>query len=283
MRRGRRVLAVLVVIASLAGVLVQFGIPGEIRTVIIRNTVGIAPELFYRDLRGDLLEDYENVFAVAHNAGDRLGATQEAIAYGADIIEIDVISVGGILYAAHDRPGPILGTLLTFNGPTLERIWAEAVQTGIVKFDLKESTPAFIQLVIAFVKQRTAGSSVQVILATRSQAALAVLRPALPAAILLYSIGTLDALRAMRDNEQLLSLIDGVTIQAGLLDEDNIAWMKKLRLLIFAWTVNRLDVVNELARLGVNAITTDNLAIMELLGKSGRPITRPQTAASAGP
>ncbi len=283
MRRRRMLLAVLVVVVGLAGALVQFGIPGEIRTVIIRNTVGIAPELFYRDLRGDLLEDYEDVFAVAHNAGDRLGATQAAIAYGADIIEIDVISVGGVLYAAHDEPGPILGTILTFNGPTLDLIWGEAMQTGIVKFDLKESTPAFIQLVISFVKQRTDNAAVQVIISTRSQAALAALRPALPAAILLYSVGSFDALRAMRDNEQLLSLIDGVTIQAGLVNPDNVAWMKSLRLLIFAWTVNQLDVANELVQMGVNAITTDNFAIMELLGTSGRPVTRPQTAASTSP
>jgi glycerophosphoryl diester phosphodiesterase len=271
------VVSAFVVLLTLAGVLIQLGIPGTIRTVIIRNTVGIAPELFYRDLEGDLLDDYEEIFAVAHNAGDRLGATREAISYGADIIEIDVISVGGVLHAGHDVPSSTFGSI-TYSGPTLELIWSEAVETGIVKFDLKESSPAFVQLVIAFLKQRTAG--VQVILATHSQSALAALRPALPSVLLLYSVGTTDALRAMRDNEQLLELIDGVTIAAGLLNEDNVAWMRKLRLLIFAWTVNRLDRANDLVRLGINAITTDNLAIMELMGATGRPIARPQKIAA---
>lgn len=264
----------------LAGVLSQFGIPGTIHTVIIRNTVGLAPELFYRDLEGDLLEDYEQVYAVAHNAGDRLGATREAIEYGADIVEIDVISVGGVLHAGHDVPSSTFGSI-TYSGPSLALIWSEAVETGIVKFDLKESTPSFVQLVIAFLKKNMGNA--QVILATRSQSALAALRPALPSAVLLYSVGSLDALRAMRDNEQLLSIIDGVTIAAGLLNEDNVTWMRKLRLLIFAWTINRLETVNDLVRLGVNAITTDNLAIMELLGKTGKPITRPHTAAAASP
>ena len=85
----------------------------------------------------------------------------------------------------------------------------------------------------------------------------------------------------MRDNEQLLKLIDGVTIPAGLLNEDNMAWMKKLRLLVFAWTVNRLALVNELVRLGVSAITTDNFAIMELLGTSDRPVTRSDSEAAS--
>lgn len=280
MGRKQLWLSIGAVFLMLAGVLSQFGIPGTIRTVIIRNTVGIAPELFYRDLEGDLLEDYERVYAVAHNAGDRLGATREAIRFGADIIEIDVISVGGVLHAGHDAPSPTFGSI-TYSGPTLELIWSEAVETGIVKFDLKESTPAFVQLVIAFLKQHMGNA--QVILATRSQSALAALRPALPSALLLYSVASLDALRAMRDNDQLLALIDGVTIPAGLLNEDNVTWMHKLRLLIFAWTVNRLETVNDLVRLGVNAITTDNLAIMELLGKTDRPITRPQTAAATSP
>jgi hypothetical protein len=270
-------LSVLVIFAALAGVVVPFSIPEPVRSVIVRNTVGLAPELFYRDLQGDLLDDYEDVYAVAHNAGDRLGATQAAIGYGADIIEIDVISVGNVLYAGHDVPSQLFGSL-TYSGPTLDLIWSEAVATGIVKFDLKESAPAFIQLVIAFLKQRS--PDVQVVVASRSQAALAAMRPALPAAILLYSVSGVEALRTMRDNEQLLKVIDGVTIPAGLLDDDNIAWMKKVRLLIFAWTVNRLDLANELVRLGVNAITTDNFAIMELLGSSGRPVSRSEANAN---
>jgi glycerophosphoryl diester phosphodiesterase len=278
MRRERVVLSILVIVAAVAGVIVPFGLPEPVRQVIIRNTVGLAPQLFYRDLEGDLLDDYENVYAVAHNAGDRLGATKAAIEYGADIIEIDVISVGNVLYAGHDVPSELFGTI-TYSGPTLDLIWAEAVTTGIVKFDLKESTPSFINLVIAFLKQRS--TEVQVILATRSQAALAALRPALPSAILLYSVSGSDALRSMRDNEPLLAVIDGVTIPAGLLNDDNVTWMKSLRLLIFAWTVNRLELANELVRLGVSAITTDNLAIMELLGATDRPISRSDTQAAA--
>lgn len=262
--------AMLVIVSLFAGVLTQTSLRTDVRTVLVRNTIGFAPEVFYSQLDGTLLDDYGRTLAVAHNAGDRIGATREALRYGADIVEIDVVAVGGSLYAAHDIPNQYFGSV-TFHGPSLDSIWKEAVETGIVKFDLKESTPSFINLVVSFVKRHP--GDYQLVLASRSGSALQRLRAALPQAILLYSVATSDFLSSLMSNAKLLKVIDGVTIQYLLVDQSSMKWFKQQKLLVFAWTVNDLADVNALVKLGVTAVTTDNLAIMEILGESDHLIT----------
>jgi len=262
--------AVIVIVSLLAGVLTQTSLRTDVRTVLVRNTIGFAPEVFYSQLDGKLLDNYGRALAVAHNAGDRIGATREALQFGADIVEIDVVAVGGRLYAAHDIPNQYFGSV-TFHGPSLDSIWKEAVATGIVKFDLKESTPSYINLIISFAKRHP--GDYQLVLASRSQAALQRLRAALPHAILLYSVATTDLLTALKSNLEVLNIIDGVTIQYELVNQASMAWLKEQNLLVFAWTVNDLADVNALVKLGVTAVTTDNLAIMEILGEPEQVIT----------
>src|SRR6478609_4597128 len=233
----RSFFAVLVIVSLFAGVLTQTSLRTDVRTVLVRNTIGFAPEVFYSQLDGTLLDDYGRTLAVAHNAGDRIGATREALQFGADIVEIDVVAVGGNLYAAHDIPNQYVGSV-TFHGPSLDSIWKEAVATGIVKFDLKESTPSFINLIVSFVKRHP--GDYQLVLASRSGAALERLRAALPHAILLYSVATTVGLATLKSNPEILKLIDGVTIQYQLIDQVSMAWFKKQNLLVFAWTVNDL-------------------------------------------
>jgi glycerophosphoryl diester phosphodiesterase len=265
----RPVLSLLLIIALLAGVLTQISLRTDVRTILVRNTIGFAPEVFYSQLDGTLLDNYGETLAVAHNAGDRIGSMREALRYGADIIEIDVIAVGGNLYAAHDLPNAYFGQV-TFHGPSLDSIWNEAVSTGIVKFDLKEETPSFVNLIASFVERHP--GDYQLVLASRSPAALERLRARIPQAILLLSISTPDMVASLKANGQLNKVIDGVTIRASLLDQQTAAWLKQQRMVIFAWTVNELADVNALVKLGVTAVTTDNLAIMEILGKADRVI-----------
>ncbi len=47
---------------------------------------------------------------------------------------------------------------------------------------------------------------------------------------------------------------------------DLVAWLRQHKLLVLAWTVNDGQRFNELVRLGVNGITTANLAILRALG-----------------
>lgn len=51
------------------------------------------PGDFYQQLKIDLPDDYREVFGIAHNAGNKISTTVEALAYGADIIQIDVVLV----------------------------------------------------------------------------------------------------------------------------------------------------------------------------------------------
>ena len=91
--------------------------------------------------------------------------------------------------------------------------------------------------------------------------------------------------RALQADPTLVALVDGVTIRQDLLDEPTVDWLNERGLTALAWTVNDLTRVNELVRLGVDAITTDNLAIMELLGGQRRgeaPLVRPPSTPQAG-
>ena len=140
--------------AVIAGSLALLGVFAFAGDLAERYTAGKRPTQFYQPgLDEDLLDDYGDVFGVAHNSGDSVAATTEALAHGADVIEIDVVAVGGRLYAGHDAPLPWIGTR-AFRGPPLEEVWAAAVATEVVKLDIKESSPAYLELVLAFLAER---------------------------------------------------------------------------------------------------------------------------------
>jgi len=53
-------------------------------------------------------------------------------------------------------------------------------------------------------------------------------------------------------------------VDAGL-----VSWMHQRRLLVLAWTVNDGQRLNELIRLGIDGVTTANLAILQALAMAG--------------
>ena len=230
-------------------------------------TSGVPPLQFYRELAGDRLDDYAGVFVVAHNSGDRVGAANQALAYGADIVEIDVVALDGRLYAAHQPPIPFVGPQV-FRGPTLEEIWTVAALADVVKLDLKQASPTFLGLVADFLAVR--GAERQVIVASDDVGSLRFLRQRWPDAFRFLSVRDRDAADALLADPALAALVDGVSIREGLVDLETAAWLGAQGLYVLAWTVNDLERVNELVRLGVDAVTTDNLAIMRLLGGSRR-------------
>lgn len=233
-------------------------------------TVGLRPNQFFRELDHDQRAysdaGYAAIFGVAHNSGGSVEATLEALVYGADIIEADVVELEGTLYSAHDPPLPFLGQRW-FRGPRLDRIWAASAGATAVKLDLKESSPAFVQLVGDFLEVRA--SYRQVIVSSRSPWVLHYLHARVPEAVLLLSVSDAAGLAAMRENQPLIEVIDGITVRHTILDSDNVAWINVLGLLMFAWTVNDLERANELMRLGVDGITTDNLALISLFAGDG--------------
>lgn len=228
-----------------------------------RFTSGLSPRQFVQALDGDLLDSYADVFAIAHNAGDSITATRTALDHGVDVIEIDVVSFDGQLFAAHDSPNRWYSSFV-FRGPSLAQIWRETASATAVKLDLKESSPRYVDRVMGFVWAN--GEGRQVIVASRDPLVLAAFAERLPSVYRLLSIGSQRELDALRADPALATAIDGVTIRATLLDEETVAWFGERNLLVMAWTVDRVGRVNELVDWGVDGITTDNLAIARLLG-----------------
>jgi glycerophosphoryl diester phosphodiesterase len=104
-----------------------------------------------------------------------------------------------------------------------------------------------------------------VLIGTGSVRALRTLRDETPWAIRLLSVGNAGQLEQLKRNRQVLDLIDGVTIRHTLV-APAAGWLEEQGLIVLAWTVNSVRLLNELVRMGVDAVTTDNLAILELLG-----------------
>lgn len=234
-------------------------------------TVGLRPSQFYADIESDekIFSDavYGAVFGVAHNSGGSIEATLEALISGADVIEVDVAEIDGELYSAHSPPLPFVGQRW-FRGPSLARVWAASLGAEAISLDLKESSPEFVGLVADFIAARSPYR--QVIISSREVSVLRALRPRVPNAILLLSVPDERTLDSLRTDDPALDIIDGVTIRHTVLDDDNVAWLSAEGLLVFAWTVNTLERVNELVGYGVDAITTDNLGIQALLSGNER-------------
>lgn len=227
------------------------------------------PHLYYRNLDGDLLTDYRGVAVVAHNSGNVNATLHSAQGAGAPIVEIDVRTIDNQLYAAHSAPAPIVGRYLTQSVP-LATAWGSSSDSPAVILDLKDSSDTFLKRLFTFIEANH--DDRRLIISSRSSYALTAARDALPDATLLYSVSTQAQLdRAMTDS-QLISVIDGVTVRAGLLTSaDDVAVLKDNGLLVYVWVVNNLDDLNRFVEWGVDAVTTDNLAIVGLLAPNVAP------------
>lgn len=253
-----RLVALVVLLGSLAfiGWMVVYEDAAEERTS------GKLPWLFYRGLDNDLTDEYRGVLGIAHNSGDSAQATRLALRHGTDVIEIDVVEIGGRLYAGHSFPLPWLGQR-TFRGPTLEEAWDASSEARATKLDLKSSAGSFVRRVTSFLATRRDDRTVMV--AAGGAAALSQIRDEAPWVVRLYSIGSQPTLDGFIADEELQSLADGVTMRYTLYDEEVVAWFREQGLLSVAWTVNDVDDFNRLTAWGINAITTDNLAFLEVM------------------
>ena len=230
-------------------------------------TTGRRPNTYRGTLEAELLDDYGLVFGSGHNSGGTIAATRQALRNGADVIEVDVASMGDTLVSAHLPPLPFIGHRL-FRGPTLDEVWRASSTADVIKLDLKESFPEFRELLFEFLNEHQ--DERQVIVSTRDAATLTLLMSHSPSVFRFLSIADVDALQRLYRNTQLVATIDGVNVRHSLLNDHSMARLKELGVIIIAWTVNDLNRVNELVRMGVDGITTDNLAIMRLLGGEER-------------
>jgi glycerophosphoryl diester phosphodiesterase len=232
-------------------------------TQAARFTSGTIPAQFADRLDGRLKGDYEDVTGVAHNAGDDLRAATRAVAYGADAIEIDVRSVNGELFASHDAPVPLLEDLV-FHGPSLRDAWVVARLDTTVLLHLKQGSRRYLDELQSFLHARALQRT---IVQTKNPGTLRTLRQTMPSVQRLLLIFTAKELAALRADEQLLTVIDGVSVRESLLSASVQAWFERRGLLTFAWVVNDESRMNQLVARGIDGLITDRLDIMQLLGK----------------
>lgn len=245
-------------------------------------TTGRRPTQFRGELQAELLDDYAGVFGVGHNSGGTVAATLQARHAGTDVIEIDVASLDGELVSAHFPPLPLVGRRV-FRGPTLRDVWTAAA-VEVIKLDLKETSSPFRRLVCSFLAAN--GDGRQVIVASRDAETLDALEACAPASFTFLSVSTGQHVDRLLADPDLAARLDGVTIRETLIDPDRASRLASAGLYAIAWTVNDLTRVNELVRLGVDGITTDNLAIMALLGgqeRGERLLARPRSTTEASP
>jgi glycerophosphoryl diester phosphodiesterase len=220
------------------------------------------PLLFHRR-DGEITAHTSSAFTVAHNAGDDTRAAREALAHGADIIEIDVMTRGGRLVAGHPRRAWIFSRVCLWTIP-LDEAWAAAASATAVKLDLKESSPEYVRAVVAFLATRR---DVPAIAVSRDAAVLRALTAECPWVGRFLSI-TPEGLAALKRDEGLAALIDGVSGHPDRFDPETIAWLRERRLASMTSVVNSVLQANDLLRRGVNGIITDNLAIMEDIART---------------
>ncbi|HTR69405.1 MAG TPA: glycerophosphodiester phosphodiesterase [Mycobacteriales bacterium] len=251
--------------AIATGVAVALIVGVVIARPAFRSYTGTAPpDQFFRavQITPSLAARYPAVLGVAHNAGNNLGTLATALRYGADVIEIDVISAHGRLVAGREQPWPWLAEHV-FRGPTLQQAWDAAADAPVTKLDLKSSEPSFLAQVVAFLSTRVKDR--RVMISSPDVDALVYLHRELPTVQLLFSVSHPPAVDTLTSNLALQEVISGVSMFAGLVTPSVVRWAHERNLIVIAWTVNDGDELNRLVALGADGITTANLAILSAL------------------
>ena len=222
-----------------------------------------APDQFYRALPSAHATANKNVLGVAHNAGNNAATTAEALKYGADVIEIDVVMVRGTLAAGRAHGWWWLAERV-FRGQTLAEAWDHAAAAKIIKLDLQQNDRELLDALIKFLHEVPATRPVMI--STRSADAIEYLRPRVgPAVTLLFSVPFPDAVTRVETDRSLTDAIGGISVFQGLVSSGLVGWAHERRLVVLAWTVNDAERLSQLLRSGVDGITTANLAILRAL------------------
>jgi glycerophosphoryl diester phosphodiesterase len=128
---------------------------------------------------------------------------------------------------------------------------------------LKQADRGFLDDLVAFLAPRA--KSRAVMMSSRDQGALLYLHGRLPDVTLSFSVAGPDAVHQLISEPTVQKTISGISVFQGLVDASLVAWAHEHKLPILAWTVNDSQRLNQLIRLGVDGITTANLAILRAL------------------
>jgi hypothetical protein len=254
--------ALVTILASLSGLVALIVFDQRVE----RFTLGLRPPQFLGMTEEDILANHTDIFGVGHNSGDTINTAIQAIVHGADVVEIDVVLSDGELYAGHNAPNRIFGQT-SFRGSRLRDAWVVASAAGTVQLDLKGSSQTFIDQVGSFLTSRQRFPAL--VLSASDPNVLRQLSEQAPHAVLLLSVSSSARYISLQSEPETIALIDGVSIRDDLVTEASASWFREQELQIWAWTVNQPTRAAELAAIGIDGVTTDNLAILEALSGGG--------------
>ena len=150
-----------------------------------------------------------------------------------------------------------------FRGQTLASAWQHAAAAATIKLDLQQTGRGLLDPLVKFLDEHP-GHSVMV--STRDAAAIEYLRPRLSAATtLLFSVAFPKAVTQIQSDGALTRAVGGISVFQGLVDTNLVRWAHQRNLLVLVWTVNDAKGLNRQLQMGVDGITTANLAILQAL------------------
>jgi hypothetical protein len=226
------------------------------------------PKQFYRPFGQTMEAAPRPIMTVAHNAGNDAATARRAVQQGADVIEIDVLLWGGGLRAAHHLPETRVSRLSwTVRPPEmLATAWRDARSAPAIQLDVKDPAPALVPLLIDFLMKRRDEKSV--IVSSPDQRTLDRIAAELPEVRRVLSIDNVCVLASTLSNPAPLRSLWGVSVRARLLDAENIAWFQDQGLFVLAWTIDDPSGLERVLGLNVDAVATNNLAIVEYLQRT---------------
>ena len=252
-------------------------------SVAVTQAGPLMPKQFYRPLGPAMDAAPRPVITIAHNAGNDVATARRAVRQGAGVIEIDVLLWGDKLRAAHHHPTSRISRLAWSVRPpeTLADAWRAARAAPEIQLDIKDPSPELVPLLIEFLTDRRGEASV--IVSSPDLDALERIGAALPDVRRVLSIDNPCALASALSALTSSSSLWGVSVRARLLDAGNTAWFRSQGLLVVAWTIDDPAGLQRVLGLNVDAVTTNNLAIVEYLqravdepGTSRSPKSRPR-------
>lgn len=201
------------------------------------------------------------VLLVAHNAGNQQETAQRALHHQAMGMEIDVRLVNGVLYATHSSPSSYV-PLRAWQAPRLREAWAYSADATVLKLDLKSTGEKALLQLVQFIQARPTDQ--QIILVSKNHDALIMLDVALPSTLQFLSLSNGAEIDELLLKDGRVEGVDGISIPAWALTSERILALKEHGYAIDAWTVNDVERLVELASLGVDSVTTDNLAFFDM-------------------
>lgn len=213
--------------------------------------------------------DLPPVLMVSHNAGNNRSVAERAVEFGAGAVEIDVIELEQGLSGAHNLPARFAGPI--FEAPTLGQAWEWSSHAQFMKLDLKAISGKGQAQLAEFLHEQDIPPHALVIV-SRHLTMLETLSEKGIQARYFLSVVDHAALSPLLEGAR-PPVVDGLSVNAHLLDPDRIATLKAKGYLVEAWTVNDTDQFIDLAWAGIDAVSTDNLALIEAMRSHGLPVS----------